>query len=141
MISDNLNTNQVKNAAGTEIEFELKSRSENRAEWKKTSEVPGLPFRLVVQHQNIGSGVNQRRRSNLSILKLNQGGIDALKSVKTVCSFTLDIPVGNMPNQNLDDAKEVLAAAISMIASTGADTVVKFDGTGTAASALLNETL
>lgn len=136
----NLNTNEVKNASGTEIEFLFREEVGRRRDYAKSGEIPALPFRLRVQHEEIGKeGPGLVRRSNVSVTKKVASGVDSSITVKIGASLTLLVPVGHL--LTLDDVKEVLAALISFVASTGADTTIKYDCTGNGASALLNGTL
>lgn len=58
MLSNTLNTNEVKDAAGTEVEFSRISTNGRSTEYAKVGEVPNAPYRLKVSHQETGSGLD-----------------------------------------------------------------------------------
>lgn len=136
MLTNALNTNEIKDAAGAEIEFQRLSSSERACEYGKITELPGYPHRLNVSHTEIGSGTSRRRRSLVKFELTAQGGVDTTQSVKTSCYCVLDIPVGNVATYN--DSKTVLANLMSFLATTGAATTVLFDCTGTGAKTLVD---
>jgi hypothetical protein len=135
MLSNTLVTNEVKNAAGTEQEF-LRVGSEGRAtEFRVSGETPSRPHRLKVSHQEVGSGINRRRRSRIGFFKDVNG--DVTDSVASVQAYiVLDSPVGNLDSNT--EPTNVLANLISFVASLGASTTILYDGTGTGAVCLLN---
>jgi hypothetical protein len=133
-LSTTLNTNEVKDRAGTEVEFSLISRSGRENVWGKVGELPSYPHRLRLAHEEIGSGKTARRRSVLRVEKSNAGA-DALGAViKTSAQLVLDIPVGN--SASMDDAKDVLAELTSLVATLATNTFL-YDGTGNGAAALI----
>lgn len=136
MLPTNLTTNEVKNAAGTEVEF-LRISTEGRSvTFAQSGEQPNLPFRLKVQHQEIGSGIKLRRRSNIRIEKTSVSSVDNVTPVQTIFSGTLDTPIGAVTSTA--EGKAVLAAAMSFMASLGATTTILYDCTGNGAAALLD---
>lgn len=138
MLPSHLNTNEVKNAAGTEVEFLRQGASVNNAlVFAQSGEAPNAQHRLKVSHQEIGAGVKKRRRSMRRVDKVVTG-VDGNPVTITDCHWT-DIPVGNLAT--LDSVKDVIAEGLSFDASTGADTTIKFDCSGNGASTLLNGTL
>lgn len=141
MLPTNLNTNQIKSSTGTEVEFLFRQEVGRVREYMKSGESPAYPERILVQHQSVGKEgtFGQRRRSNLSVIKNVVSDVDNVTKVPIRASLTLDIPEGAL--NSLNSPKEVLAWLISGVASTGADTTIKFDCTGTLAEALLNGTL
>lgn len=134
MLSNTLNTNEVKNAAGTEVEFTRLSIAERASEFAIISELPATPNRLLISHQEIGSNATKRRRSLVSFRK-TIAGVDGAPA-QTVCNLTMDIPIGNLPT--FDCPKDVLAQMMSFVASLGASTTILYDGTGNGAVVLLS---
>lgn len=137
MLPTSLNTNEIKNAAGVEVEFERQFTEGRKTVFEKKNKVPNRPHLITVQHSTSGKAAALRRRSNVTTSQ-DVDGADANVTFIRV-STTVDIPEGNL--SNLDAVKDVLANHISGLASTGADTVVKFDCTGTLAQSLLNGTV
>lgn len=134
-----LNTNEVKNAAGTEVEFSSYDQSGRTRTFANSSESPAEPHRLSVSHQDIGSGLTKRRRSVVRVDYSKPGDINAETIVKHSAYLVVDTPVGNV--NNYDDTKDALANLLSFCATTGAGTTVLFDCSGNGAAALVNGTL
>lgn len=134
MLNNTLNTNEVKNSAGTEVEFSRLSQMDRSTEYSVIAESPAAPHRLKISHQESGSGSRARRRSVVRFDK-TFAGVD---STPVTCSAytVVDIPVGNIANY--DEAKNSLAELLSFLATTGAGTTVLFDCTGNGASALIS---
>lgn len=137
MLPTNLVTNEVKDTTGTEVEFGRYASSDRATTFAYSLEAPNLPYRLKVQHQEIGTGYKRRRRSNIRIDR-SIGGIDGQLAVASA-SITFDVPVGNITT--LDDSKQVLANLISFLASKGTSTTILYDCSGYGAEALANGTL
>lgn len=133
MLSNTLNTNEIKDASGTEVEFQRLSQDARATEFAQISETPNLPYRMVISHQEVGEGVDKRRRSLISFRKTVAGSSGVPRT--HVCNVTLDTPIGDVTTY--DDATDVLANALSFCATTGAATTVLFDGTGTGGKVLL----
>jgi len=138
MLSDTLVTNEVKDAAGAEIEFERMTTKDRSTEFFKKGELPGAEHRLQVSHQEVGSGINRRRRSRVGFSIISMGK-DTLTPVTNSCYIVLDTPIGNQATY--DDAKKVVANLLSFCATTGAATVVLFDCTGSGAKSLIEGSL
>lgn len=138
MLPQNLTTNEVKNEGGVEVEFSRRNSGPGMVEFQHNGEEPAYPHRLVVSHQEIGEGVNRRRRSRVGFKRFSSGEIDTTRRVSIDAYVVLDIPVGNIESYN--NVKTVLAELISFVASTGADTAIKYDCSGHGAAALLNGT-
>lgn len=136
MLSNTLNTNEVKNSSGTEVEFTHLEQKDRSRVFSQISESPSLPHRLTIAHQEIGSGLKKRRRSVIRADKTTMSGVDATLPITTSCYLVLDHPVGASSNNN--EAANVIAEILSFCATTGAATTVLFDGTGNGASLLLN---
>lgn len=138
-IPTNLQTNEVKNAAGTEVEFLGTGPDGRTRSFIQLNENPSQPHRIKVQHQETGVGMKRVRRSNIRIDKTTISTVDSLTPVTHTMSVTLSFPVGAMVSA--DVAKDVVAELISFLATTGAGTTVLFDCTGYGADALVNGTL
>lgn len=132
MLTDLLNTNEVKNAAGTEVEFETWDKSGRSHTWKQVTEPPNREHRMRVIHTTAGEGEDTVRRSNLSISK-EITGVSGKKR-KVIFSGTLTSPDGDIADQT--ELKNVIAEFMSVMATTGAATTVLFDCTGNGADAL-----
>lgn len=135
MLANTLNTNEIKDRAGTEVEFSRISQDARTTEFAKISETPYLPVRMKVQHREVGAGLKRVRQSNIRFDKTTLSGVDNATPMTTSVSFTLTYPVGASTTSN--DAADVIAYAVSFIASLGASTTILYDGTGNGAKALL----
>lgn len=133
MLTNTLNTNEVKNAAGTEVEFTRLGISDRATEFAQITETPVLKHRLKIQHQETGSGVNTVRRS---VARIDKSVIGS-NGLPCVCSdyWVKVIPVGNLPDYTAP--KDTAAELMSFMASTGATTTILFDNSGNGANALL----
>lgn len=138
MLPSNLVTNELKNALGTEVEFERISTSGRSVEFAQKGEAPNNPHRASIAHEEKGEGVSRRRRSVFRVSKAVNGTADPTRKAIHLAYVVVDIPVGNV--EDFSFAKDVMAELIAGLASTGADTVVKFDCSGTFAAALINGT-
>lgn len=139
MLSDTLVTNEIKDAAGAEIEFQRLSISERATIFAKVDESPALPFRLSIAHTESGSGIKKRRRSVNRFDLTVVSDVDNLTPVTVSGYVVLDNPIGGL--LTTASAKKVLAALMSFMASTGANTTILYDGSGNGASSLVNGTL
>lgn len=137
----NLSTNEVKNAAGTEVEFLFREEQGRSKEYAKSAETPYLPERIKVQHRDVGKTGTPalRRQSNVLMTKTVMSAVDSVTPVVIRLSISLDAPIGALAN--LTAVTEVVAWMNSFLSTTGAATTVLFDGTGTGAAALINGTL
>jgi len=137
MLATVLNTNEVKDRAGSEVEFERRSTDLSALEFKAILETPSAPHRLKVSHTESGSGADLTRRS---MTRIDKTFIGTSGKPRTVSAYTVvAIPTGDMATY--DEAKNVLAELTSFIATTGAGTTVLFDCSGNGASALINGSL
>jgi hypothetical protein len=136
MLANTLNTNEIKDSAGTEVEFSRLVQSGRETVFAKVGETPSLPYRLTVKHQETGSGIRKRRRSVVRFDKTVMSGVDTTLPVTVSAYMVLDTPVGALTVNT--DPTNVIANLLSLIATTGAATTVLFDGTGNGAKALLN---
>lgn len=138
-LNNTLNTNEVKNSAGTEIEFQRLSSSDRKTVFAKIGETPSAPFRLTINHEEIGSGFKTRRRSLLRFDLTSISGVDSITPITDSAYVVLDTQVG--ASSTSAQAANVLAALMSFLATTGSGTTVLLDGTGNGATALLNGSL
>lgn len=136
MIANSLTTNEIKNAAGTEKEFQRLRTDGRSTEFGLITETPSTPHRMTVSHTETGSGTSRRRRSLIRFDKTFQSGIDTTVFPKTSAYVVLDRPLGHESND--DNEKEVLANLMSFLASLGASTTILYDCTGTGASNMLS---
>jgi len=134
MLTNTLNTNEVKDRAGTEVEFTRLSVDARSTVFAQITETPSSPHRLTIQHREVGSGVDLRRQSSISINK-TVAGTDG-SPVQVLSVFRIDIPIGNLAAY--DEAKNVIAEMMSFCASLGASTTILYDCTGNGASALIS---
>lgn len=139
MLSNDLNTNEVKNSSGTEVEFQHLDATGRKRVFAQKSESYALPHRLTISHADVGTGQNARRRSVVRIDKTIASTVDATKTCTVTAYLVADIPTGAIIAQ--DEPKNVIAEILSFCATTGAATTVLFDCTGNGAAALLNGSL
>jgi len=133
MLPTSLTTNEVKDAAGAEIEFARLSTEGRKVVFAKAGELPNAPHRIVVSHAETGVGAALRRRSLVRVDKTVAGVSGVPRTVS--CYSVLDAPIGDLAVDT--EIKAVVANLVSFVASTGADTTVKYDCSGTGASALV----
>jgi hypothetical protein len=138
MLSNTLVTNEVKDAAGAEVEFERMSIDNAKTIFKKIVDDVANPIRMSISHQHTGSGTTRTRRSMVRFDKGVTNGTTGAKGTSS-CYCVLSSPEGMIANG--DNDKAVLAYLISFLASLGASTTILYDGTGNGAATLLNETL
>jgi hypothetical protein len=136
MLANTLNTNEIKDSAGVEVEFTRLSQSNRETVFAKIGETPSLPYRLSVKHTETGSGINKQRRSVVRFDKTSMSGVDATKPVVSSAYAVLVSPVGALTANT--EPTHVIANLMSLLATTGAATTVLFDGTGNGAKTLLN---
>jgi len=139
MPSDTLVTNEIKNSAGTEVEFSKLSSNDRTKVYAQVSETPSLPHRLTISHQETGTGMKRRRRSLVRFDKTVISGVDSLTPITVSAYAVLDHPVGASTSNA--EAANVVAELLSFCASLGASTTILYDGTGNGAAALLNGSL
>lgn len=136
MLSNTLNTNEVKNSAGVEVEFSRINQSGRSTEFAKIGESPAAPLRLSISHQEFGSVLRKRRRSVVRVDKTVISDVDNATPVVVSAYCVLDTPSGAITT-NVEPT-HVLAHLMSFLASTGATTTILYDGTGNGATALLS---
>lgn len=137
MLPTNLNTNEVKNSAGTEVEFSRLSTLDRSVTFAQVSESPNLQHRLKVSHLEVGAGALLRRRSVARVDKTVTGVSGTPRVISCYC--VLDIPVGDVAN--FTETTNVVAELNSFMASLGASTTILYDGTGNGSAALINGSL
>lgn len=135
MLTNTLNTNEVKNAAGTEVEFSRLSTSQRETVFAQVSETPSLPHRLSIKHQETGKDMKLRRRSVVRFDKTVISGVDSTTPITVSAYAVLDLPVGAM--SAITEGTNVIAELMSFLASLGASTTILYDGTGNGAKSLL----
>jgi hypothetical protein len=133
-LSNTLNTNEVKNAAGTEVEFQHLSQEGRTRIFAQIGESPSLLHRIKVSHQETGSGTDRVRRSLTRVDKYVTG----ISGKQVPISFykVAVIPVGEL--SAMTEANNVSAELDSFCCTTGAGTTVLFDGSGNGDSCLLS---
>lgn len=136
MLSNTLNTNEIKNSAGTEVEFQRLSQNERSTEFSQITEAPNQPHRLKISHQESGTGFAKRRRSVVRIDKTVASTVDTTKTCNVAAYLVLDAPVGALVANT--EFVNAIAEILSFCATTGAATTVLFDGTGNGAAALIS---
>lgn len=136
MLSNTLNTNEVKNSAGTEVEFSRILTLNRGTEFAQIGEAPALEHRLLINHQETGSGLKQVRRSVVRFNKTFLSTVDTTLPVMCSAYTVLIIPIGAITA--MTEPTNVLAELNSFMSTTGAATTVLFDGTGNGATALLS---
>lgn len=136
MLANTLNTNEVKNSAGTEVEFSRIRTNERSTEFAQVGESPSLPHRLSISHQESGNGLKRRRRSVVRVDKTTISTVDNVTPVTVSCYIVLDSPVGALATNT--EPTNAIAELLSFCASLGATTTILYDGTGNGASALLS---
>jgi len=130
-------TNEIKNSAGTEVEFTRLSTGPGRETvFRQVAESPSLQHRLTVKHVESGTGFNLRRRSLVRFDKTVASTVDSTKLVTVSAYAVMDIPVGGL--LALTEPGHVCAELMSFLASLGASTTILYDGTGSGAVCLLN---
>jgi len=137
MLANTLNTNEIKNSSGAEVEFSRLSQGPDRTTvFAQISETPSAPHRLTIKHLETGKGLNLRRRSLVRFDKTVISTVDSETPVVVSAYAVLDSPVGAITANS--EPANVLAELMSFLASLGASTTILFDGTGNGAATLLS---
>lgn len=139
MLPSSLVTNEIKNAAGVEVEFELQGHGDRTSTYAQKNEPPNQPHRLSIKHAESGAGTSLRRRSVVRFDKTVNGQVDTSKPANIGIYTVADIPIGNLTA--MTEPMNVLAELMSFLATTGAATTVLFDCSGHGASTLINGTI
>jgi hypothetical protein len=135
MLALTLNTNEVKNSSGTEVEYQSLGIEPRGHKFAKIGESPALPNRLSINHTEVGSGIKARRRSVVRVDVASTSTIDPTVVVTASAYIVLDSPVGALTSNVVPT--EALAALMSFVATQGGTTVL-YDGSGNGAQCLLN---
>jgi hypothetical protein len=136
MLPNTLNTNEVKNSSGTEVELQRLSTGLRTTEFAKIGETPSLPLRLKIAHQELGGGFKLVRRSKVGFDLTVISDVDNVTPVVISSYRVLQIPIGALASQT--QIKNALAYSMSFEASLGASTTILYDCTGNGADVLLN---
>lgn len=131
-----LNTNEIKNPAGVEVEFTKISTGPRESVYKAVAEAPNRPSRLTIKHNETGAGFNKRRRSLVRFDHSVVSTVDSTKIVTISAYAVFDTPVGAVASTT--DMDDPLAYLISFLSSLGATTTILYDCTGNGARALMN---
>jgi len=134
-LAQTLNTNEIKDASGLEVEMQRLTSSPSV--FAKIGEQPSLQYRMSISHQESGTGLAKRRRSVIRFDKNVLGNVDVTKTYRNSAYVVLDRGIGQENNDA--EAKNVLANLMSFLATTGAASTVLFDCTGTGASNLISQ--
>jgi len=131
-----LNTNEIKDSAGASINFErLGDAMERKLTFFKTGEAPAYQHRLGISHQEIGSGLKGRRRSQVWARKTHISTVDNVTPVTSLFYTVSDIPIGAITS--FTEPYTVFANLLSFLASKGASSTILFNGTGYGAECLI----
>ena len=136
MLANTLVTNEIKNSAGTEVEFQRISQGVRDTVFAQISEIPSLPHRLTIKHVESGQGLKLRRRSLVRFDKTVMSGVDTTLPITISAYAVVDLPVGAM--SAIAEGSNVIAELMSFLASLGATTTILYDCTGNGAATLLN---
>ena len=136
MLANTLVTNEVKNSAGTEVEFQRISQGVRDTVFAQITEIPSLPHRLTIKHVESGQGLKLRRRSLVRFDKTVMSGVDTTLPITISAYAVVDLPVGAM--SAIAEGSNVIAELMSFLASLGATTTILYDCTGNGAATLLN---
>jgi len=139
MLPNLLNTNEIKDAAGAEVEFTRRSSSTvDGTEFYAVTAGPATPNTLKIKHAESGTGTSKIRRSVTRFDVSSAGQVDSSKTMAASAYLVLISPIGNMTDTTL--SKKALAELMSFTATTGAATTVLFDCSGSGAGVLINGT-
>lgn len=136
-LSNTLVTNEIKNAAGTEVEFQRlgDGPTPRSTVFAQIGESPALQHRLNISHSESGSGVRKRRRSLIRFDKTVVSTVDLVTPVTVSAYAVVDAPIGALAAST--EMSNVLAELMSFMASLGASTTILYDCTGNGAKVLL----
>jgi len=136
----NLNTNEVKNSSGVELEFlrvgPHKSNPTRSLEFQHSLEVPSSPFRIIFSHAEQGDERNNIRRSLFKTFYTVDAAslVDITIPSKIIATTVLQVPQGNL--KDFVAVKNVMAAHGSCLMSRGVDSTILFNCTGIGAEVL-----
>jgi len=139
MLSNTLNTNEIKNSSGTEVEFQHLDTEGRTREFAQINESYALRHRLTIKHVETGVGIKTVRRSVVRVDKFVASTVDTSLIVPISFYQVAIIPVGALLAQT--EPAHVNAELGSFCYSLGASTTILYDGTGNGSVALLNGSL
>jgi len=139
MLSNTLNTNEVKDSTNTAIGFQRISSNNRETVFAKIGESPALRLRLSVKHEEIGTGINRRRRSVTRIDQEVVSDVDNTTVVDDLGYFVKDTPIGALTTTT--PSKNTIAMLLTFLATKGGTSTVQVDGTGTGAEVILTGSL
>jgi hypothetical protein len=139
MLPANLTTNEIKNSAGTEVEFLRQSLLPRGVIFAKSGESPSLIQRLTVSHQESGSGIRLVRRSLARVDYSSLSQVDLVTPITDTVYCVTQTNVGHHTDYVVPT--HAMAYLLSFMASLGASTTILYDGTGNGAAALINGSL
>lgn len=136
-LSNTLVTNEIKNAAGTEVEFQRlgDGPTPRSTVFAQVGEAPSLQHRLNIAHQEQGAGLKKRRRSLVRFDKTVISTVDSVTPVTVSAYMVLDAPIGALAAST--EFSNVIAELMSFCASLGASTTILYDCTGNGAKTLV----
>lgn len=135
-LSNLLNTNEIKDAAGAEMEFQHLRQLGSTRIFGLITAAPSLPHLLTLGHQESGSGIKLRRRSLVRFDKTELSGVDLVTPITNSVYQVTDFAVGHMANMN---GPKMLCANLGSFGwSLGATTTILYDGTGNGCAVCLN---
>jgi hypothetical protein len=137
MLPLNLTTNEVKNSAGTEVEFDRQEANGRLVKYTKKGAPPNLDNTISVSHTVLGTGVDERRRTAI-LGYLEVTGASGVKRIIRV-NHTYDIPIGDIANYTDVITLDAQVGSFTYLDGTG--TTFLFAGTGVGASAAVNGTV
>lgn len=135
MLSNSLNANQIKNSAGTGVNFSHLDMCGRKRIFAKDGESPSLWHRLSINHAEIGAGKNRVRRSNVRVDYQVLSEVDLVTPVFVSVYTVAVLPVGHLTA--LTAPTLALANLNSFMSSLGANTTILYDGTGSGTQVLL----
>lgn len=139
-LATTLTNSEIKNAAGTEEEFQRLGPSPSNPRssvFARIIEQPAYPHRFTISHDESGQGLNKRRRSVIRFDKTVVGQVDLDETMRDSAYIVIDRQIGQQTSDAL--TKDVLANLLQLVANTGgAATTLLLDGTGTGGSNLLS---
>lgn len=137
MLPTSLLTNEVKDRAGVEVEFEHWSLEGRTHIYTRKGGNPSLLNQLKIAHSETGKGFGLVRRS-LNRVDLTVVGKSGKPVVISMYKNAV-VPLGEL--DDLNAVTDCLAMLNSFCCTTGAATAVLFDGSGNGDSTLINGTV
>jgi hypothetical protein len=137
MLPTNLSTNEVKDAAGAELEFVRWAALDRKLVFASSGETEALPHRLTVNHQETGTGTDKVRRS---VVRVDKSFTGPSGKQRKVSAYVVGVvPIGDQTDDT--ETEMVLANLISFVASKGASTTILYDTSGYGAECLRSGSL